>query len=149
MISAIQDFKSIRFIRMFLKDFEEDVVLRFAKLELVRGEWRKYELSLIEGHENLSTPEFSNGTLDISSVNIEENSDYVLLITEEFLADELPDLEPGSYVIKLQPSGTIIANGVETVRPTASSIGVQITTDLDDPNGQNVELNFDVGVEWS
>ena len=48
-VGNIQDFKSIRFIRMFLKDFEEEVVLRFATLELVRGEWRKY-------YSNLLTP---------------------------------------------------------------------------------------------
>ncbi|MGM0406533.1 MAG: cell surface protein SprA [Bacteroidota bacterium] len=77
-IGAIQDFKSIRFMRMLLKEFEDSVILRFAKLDLVRGEWRKYSLSLMEGQEGLATPEQSNGTLDISSINIEENDNYVL-----------------------------------------------------------------------
>jgi len=77
-VGPIQDFKSIRFMRMFLKDFEDSIILRFGKLELVRGEWRKYNLSLMEGHEALTTPEYSNGTIDISSINIEENSNYVL-----------------------------------------------------------------------
>jgi len=77
-IGAIQDFKSIRFMRMFLNGFEDTTILRFAKLELVRGEWRKYELSLMEGHEGLSSPEYSNAQLEISSVNIEENDNYVL-----------------------------------------------------------------------
>ncbi len=36
-VGSIRDFKSIRFIRMLLKDFEEPVVLRFATLELVQG----------------------------------------------------------------------------------------------------------------
>ena len=104
-IGSIQDFKSIRFIRMFLTDFEEEVVLRFAKLELVRGEWRKYERSLIEGHENLSTPEFSNGILDISSVNIEENSDYVLPPGVDRVIDptnpQLRQLNEQSMVLKV------------------------------------------------
>jgi len=77
-VGAIQDFKSIRFIRMFMRDFEESIFLRFGKLELVRGEWRKYNSSLMEGHEALSTPEYSNGILDIASINIEENTNYVL-----------------------------------------------------------------------
>lgn len=77
-IGPIQDFKSIQFIRMFLRDFEDSIILRFGKLELVRGEWRKYNLSLIEGQEVLTTPEYSNGTLDIASINIEENTNYVL-----------------------------------------------------------------------
>ena len=77
-IGGIQDFKSIRFMRMLLKEFSDSVILRFAKFDLVRGEWRKYDLSLMEGQEGLATPELSNGTLDISSVNIEENNNYVL-----------------------------------------------------------------------
>ena len=30
--NGIQDFRSIRFMRMFLNDFDEEVVLRFARL---------------------------------------------------------------------------------------------------------------------
>ncbi|MGE0088452.1 MAG: cell surface protein SprA [Bacteroidales bacterium] len=77
-VGAIQDFKSIRFMRMFLRDFEDSIILRFGKLELVRGEWRKYNLSLLEGQEALTAPEYSNGTIDIASINIEENTNYVL-----------------------------------------------------------------------
>ena len=73
-VGAIQDFKSIRFMRMFLKNFEDSVILRLAKLDLVRGSWRQYQYSMLEGQEGLSTPEFSDGAFEISSVNIEENS---------------------------------------------------------------------------
>jgi len=72
-IGSIQDFKSIRFIRMFLKGFGEPVIMRFATLELVRGEWRKYNLSLLEGGEQLSTPEYTRGKFEVSAVSIEEN----------------------------------------------------------------------------
>ena len=41
-VGAIRDFKSIRFMRLFLTDFEEPMFLRFATMELVRGEWRRY-----------------------------------------------------------------------------------------------------------
>lgn len=34
-VGEIPDFKSIRFIRMFMTGFEDSVVTRFAKLELV------------------------------------------------------------------------------------------------------------------
>ncbi len=73
-VGPIQDFKSIRFMRMFLKGFEEPVIMRFAKLDLVRSEWRKYNLSLMEGQEGLAHPEPEGGLFDISSVNIEENA---------------------------------------------------------------------------
>ncbi len=73
-VGSIRDFKSIRFIRMFLRGFEDSVILRFAKLNLVRGEWRKYSRALNEASENLSSPEYSDGKLKISAVNIEENA---------------------------------------------------------------------------
>lgn len=105
-VGAIQDFKSIRFMRMFLKGFQDSIFLRFAKLELVRGEWRKYELSLMEGQENLATPEYSNGTLDISSVNIEENDNYVLPPGVDRVIDptnpQLRQLNEQSMVLKVK-----------------------------------------------
>jgi len=71
-VNGIQDFRSIRFMRMFLKDFDEDVVLRFAKLELVRGEWRKYVEDLTQPGEGI-TPEPNSTLFDIGTVNVEEN----------------------------------------------------------------------------
>ena len=43
-VGEIPDFKSIRFMRMFLHDFEDSTVLRFAKLELVRNNWRRFDI---------------------------------------------------------------------------------------------------------
>ncbi len=65
---AISDFSSIRFMRMFLTNFREPVVLRFATLDLVRGEWRVYE-------QNLNTAAPNTATMAVSAVNIEENND--------------------------------------------------------------------------
>lgn len=72
-VGNIQDFKSIRFMRMFLKNWEQPVVLRFAKLDLVRGEWRKYYDNLLSPGEYNPDPNQSITAFDISSVNIEEN----------------------------------------------------------------------------
>ncbi len=72
-IGNIKDFKSIRFMRMFLTGFESPIVLRFATFELVRGEWRIYTDALsnsVQGGTNIS-----NATLDVSAINIEENGD--------------------------------------------------------------------------
>ncbi|MDG2370406.1 MAG: cell surface protein SprA [Flavobacteriales bacterium] len=71
-VNGIQDFRSIRFIRMFMQGWSEDVVLRFARLELIRGEWRSYLGSLLTDGEYLQ-PEESNTTFNISAVNIEDN----------------------------------------------------------------------------
>ncbi len=75
-VGNIQDFKSIRFIRMLLHGFEDTTILRFARLELVKGEWRRYNFSLLEGQAS-NVPQMTNGSLDISTVSIEENSSRV------------------------------------------------------------------------
>lgn len=73
-IGNIQDFKSIRFMRMFLRGFREEAILRFATLNLVRSEWRKFNNSLLEGGERISVPEPAGGVFEVSAVNIEENA---------------------------------------------------------------------------
>ncbi len=72
-IGNITDFKSIRFMRMFARGFERPVVLRFATLELVRGEWRRYKGDLLAAGEYIPDDIQSLTTFDIFSVNIEEN----------------------------------------------------------------------------
>src|SRR5207249_8251066 len=50
-------------------------ILRFAKMELLRGEWRKYNQSLVAPGELEPVPDFPGATtFDLSYVNIEENS---------------------------------------------------------------------------
>jgi cell surface protein SprA len=73
-VGPIKDFKSIRFMRLFMKNCNEPLIMRFAKLDLVRAEWRKYNISFMEGGERITIPEQEDGTFDISSVSIEENS---------------------------------------------------------------------------
>ncbi|NQT78316.1 MAG: cell surface protein SprA [Bacteroidetes bacterium] len=72
-IGGIKDFRSIRFMRIFMKDFERPVVLRFATFELVRGEWRKYQHDLLAAGEYIPDDIQALTTFDISTLNIEEN----------------------------------------------------------------------------
>ncbi len=41
-VGPISDFRSIRFMRMYMAGFKDEVTLRFGALDLVRGEWRRY-----------------------------------------------------------------------------------------------------------
>ncbi|MDR3297449.1 MAG: cell surface protein SprA [Prevotellaceae bacterium] len=75
--NGIEDYKSMRFMRMFFSGLDSSVICRFAKLELMRSEWRQYEYSLLETQEGLAQPEAGVGTMDIASVSIEENSDRI------------------------------------------------------------------------
>ena len=69
-VGNINDFSTIRFARMFMTGFKNTTHLRFATLELVRGEWRSYDFNL-----NNRSDAPAEGELDISVVNIEENAD--------------------------------------------------------------------------
>ena len=69
-VGGISDFTSIRFMRMFLTGFEKPIVLRFGSLDLVRGDWRQY-------NQNLTNSATTSGTMSVSAVSIEENSDKV------------------------------------------------------------------------
>ena len=62
----INDFSSIRFMRMFLTGFKKPIVLRFGTFDLVMGKWRTYGQPLGAA---------SGGTLDASSVSLEENGE--------------------------------------------------------------------------
>lgn len=71
-VNGITDFRSIRFMRMFMKGFDEEVLLRFARLELIRGEWRRYTEDLTQPGESIQTdPNLT--TFNIAAVNVEEN----------------------------------------------------------------------------
>ena len=65
---SINDFTSIRFMRMFMTGFQKPIVLRFGSLNLVRGEWRIYK-------QSLGTSKSESGLMEVSAVNIEENND--------------------------------------------------------------------------
>ncbi|MCM1074640.1 MAG: cell surface protein SprA [Ruminococcus sp.] len=68
-VGGINDWSTIRFARMFMTGFKAVTHLRFATLELVRGEWRDYQFNL-----NNRDDSPAEGELDMSIVNIEENA---------------------------------------------------------------------------
>ena len=71
-VNGIQDLRSIRFMRMVLSGFDQPVVMRFGTLDLVRGDWRRYNRSL-----NEDVVVNRNTTVDISTVNILENENRI------------------------------------------------------------------------
>ncbi len=76
-VGGIQDFKSINFMRIFLTNFADTVVLRFAELQLVRSDWRAYN-SLNDSANVIADPAIANpmpdnSTIVVGTVNIEAN----------------------------------------------------------------------------
>ena len=72
-VGNIPDFKSIRFIRMFLTGFEDTVVCRFAKLELIRNQWRRFPYEIDTSGNFKRLPANDPVKVDVLAVNIEEN----------------------------------------------------------------------------
>jgi cell surface protein SprA len=109
-VGNISDFRSIRFMRMYLSGFDDSVTLRFAKLQLGRNTWRKYDYSLLSPGENIPVDN-SSTSYNLVSVSLEENSKRT----------------PVPYVI---PPGVTrqqaaISNG-QTVQQNEQSISLQV-----------------------
>lgn len=73
-VNNISGFNSIRFMRMFLRDFEEPIICRFATFELVRSDWRTYNLGLQEEGDYTPTQGDGEGSFYVGTVSYEENS---------------------------------------------------------------------------
>ena len=70
-IGGISDFRSIRFMRMFMTGFSSDITMRFGSLDLIRGEWRRYSKTLNTAYPD---PPLANTNVDILAVDVQENS---------------------------------------------------------------------------
>jgi cell surface protein SprA len=73
-VGNIPDFKSIRFVRMFLTDFEDSVVLRFARLDLVRNQWRTFPFKIDTAGNYVQQARGGSTSFNVLAVNVEENS---------------------------------------------------------------------------
>jgi cell surface protein SprA len=74
-IGGITDIRSVRFARMYLKEFTQPTVLRFATLDLVRSDWRRYSLDL----DNDATNNSANAEFSVGVIGLQENDgNYVL-----------------------------------------------------------------------
>lgn len=73
-VGGISDFRSIRFVRLVLSDFTDNITMRFAEFGLVRNQWRKYDLSLANPGEQLPGDNVTNTDFNVTSVSVEENT---------------------------------------------------------------------------
>ena len=111
-IGGINNFHSIRFMRLFMTRFRMPVVLRFGKFEMVRSSWRRYKYELTDA----TIPLTQLDNFESSVVNIEENdgrqpipyalppgiererlqgTTTVQLQNEQSLALKVEDIKPG------------------------------------------------------
>ncbi|TXG37487.1 T9SS outer membrane translocon Sov/SprA [Seonamhaeicola maritimus] len=69
-VGGINDLRSVRFARIFLKEFTEKTVFRFGTLDLVRSDWRRYNQAL---DKNDPTPEDSQTSFSVGVIGTIEN----------------------------------------------------------------------------
>jgi len=122
----ISDFTSIRFMRMFLKDFDEEVIMRFATLDLVRDDWRKYEQAI---NEEINDVVVSDAGFDITAINIEENAAK----------------EPVNYVLPPGIDRVVDPSNPQLIQLNEQAILLKVT-DLENGKGKGAykTLNMDV-----
>ena len=69
-VGGITDLRSVRFARMYLKEFTENTVFRFGTLDLVRSDWRRYTQAL---DKNDPTPNDPQTTFSVGVIGTLEN----------------------------------------------------------------------------
>ena len=106
-VGSINDFKTIRFMRLYMTNFKPPTILRFATFELVRGDWRSYEQDLSDP----KVPVKSNATLEVTSVNIEENSSR----------------EPVNYVTPPGVSRELMTGQPQLARQNEQALSMKVT----------------------
>nr|WP_240751425.1 cell surface protein SprA [Allomuricauda onchidii] len=125
-IGGISDFRSVSFMRMYMTGFTDDIVLRFATLDLVRGDWRTYTNSLESDNDD---PSDDDTVTDVNTVNIEEN----------FGRQPIPYvLPPGVIREQLNNNNTIIRQNEQSLSFVVENLQPQ------DSRGVFKNVNMDV-----
>ena len=172
-VGGIQDFRSIRYIRMFMTGFKEEVTLRFATLELIRSQWRRYRRPFAAV---LEVDPGDKTAFDVKSVSIEENSkklpfNYVtppgivrentlnnaqsLLQNEQAIAINVCNLKPGDSRAIYKLSGMdlrvfdkmkmfVHAESTEKIGTGGMSVFLRMGSDF-----QNNYYEYEVPIEFS
>ncbi|MEH6763868.1 MAG: cell surface protein SprA [Aequorivita antarctica] len=124
-INGISDFRSIRFMRMFLSQFSQKTVLRFGTLELIRGDYRRFEKTLDD--ITFEDPANDDTLFEVGSVSIEENENR----------------EPIPYVLPPGLEREQLNNNNNIIRENEQSLSLRVCG-LEQNDGRAVYKNFNV-----
>ena len=120
-VNGIDNLRSIRFMRILLKDFNKPVTIRFGTLDLVRTDWKRYSKNL--NKDNINHP---NTSFDIGSVNILENENRV----------------PINYILPPGVQREEINSNSSIIRQNEQSMTLKVT-DLKPKDSRAVYKNLD------
>ena len=127
-IGTISDFRSIRFMRVFMKGWDQPVTLRFARMELIRGEWRKY-IGNLAGAQEVEPEDPSTTIFNLNAVNIEENGNR----------DPVPYVTPPGIIREIDVAA------VNARRLNEQSLSMEVCNLADgDARGAYRNINYDM-----
>lgn len=131
---GISDLRSIRFMRIFLTGFSEEVTLRFGTLDLVRSEWRRYAYTLDPLEDN-SVNASDNTSFEVLTVNVQENGERqpIRYVTP-----------PGVVREQLYHNNTIINQNEQSLSLRVSSADASYTGGLEPNDSRAVFKNVNV-----
>ncbi len=124
-INGISDYRSIRFMRMFLSQFSQKTVLRFGTMELIRGDYRRFEKTLDD--VTFEDPANDDTLFEVGSVSIEENENR----------------EPIPYVLPPGLEREQLNNNNNIIRENEQSLSLRVCG-LEQNDGRAVYKNFNV-----
>jgi cell surface protein SprA len=129
-IGGLSDFRSIRFMRMYFTGFEQQTIMRFARMDLVRNQWRKYTRGITGAIDEpiIIQPPFSDLKFDLNAVNFEDNSAKIPI---NYVLPKGLRLERavGAYQETFQNEQSLALNFCNL--PEDSRIGIYKNTSLD------------------
>ncbi len=114
--------RAVRFMRMYMSGFEDETVLRFGTLDLVRGDYRRFVQTL---DTDQSDPSMENTLFEVAAVNIEANENR----------------SPIPYVL---PPGVVrerLNNNNNNIRQNEQSLAIRVQ-DLEGQDARGVYKNF-------
>jgi len=129
-INGIDSFQSIRFMRMFLTDFEIPVTLRFADFQIVRGDWRIYD-QILDVNDNTTErqTQATENLIQTGTVNVEENENRV----------------PVNYILPPTISRESLQGTSSVLEQNEQSLTIEIN-ELEENNTIGVFKNVDVDI---
>lgn len=125
-IGNISGFSAIRFLRVFMRDFNEPIICRLATFDLVRSDWRACTESLIEeGDYVVPLPGDDNTQINIGTLSYEENANRM----------------PIPYVLPPGIEREKDATGMNVIQQNEQSLTLKVT-DLRDGDARAVYKNI-------
>lgn len=134
---TISSLRSVRFMRMMLTGFKDNVTLRMAALDLVRSEWRQYENPLDNDVSNSNDDDTYHTGFDVVTVNVQENASR----------SPIPYMSPPGVIREQLYSNNAVINQNEqalSLRVYATNGGTDINSGLEPGDARAVFKNVSV-----